>query len=78
VSTNRDDWDREERQALADLEDQFDEMRQRHAGDPPIELLRAARAQVLPDDLQTSVSEHLAASAMSRTLARRPAGASEA
>jgi len=69
VSTNRDDWDREERQALADLEDQFDEMRQRHAGDPPIELLRAARAQVLPDDLQTSVSEHLAASAMSRTLA---------
>jgi len=68
VSTDRDDWDREERQALAGLEDQIDAMRRRHAGDPPIELLRAARAEVLPEDLQTSVSEHIAASAMSRTL----------
>jgi len=69
VSTDRDDWDREERQALAGLEDQIDAMRRRHVGAPPFELLRAARADALPDDLQTAVSEHLAASPMSRTLA---------
>ena len=69
MSTDRHDWDREERQALASLEGQIDVMRRRHVGDPPIELLRAARAGALPEDLQTSVSEHLAASAMSRTLA---------
>ena len=69
MSTDRDDWDREERQALAGLEAQIDAMRRRHAGDPAIELLRAARANVLPEDLQTAVSEHLAASALSRTLA---------
>ena len=69
MSTDRHDWDREERQALAGLEDQIDAMRRRHVGAPPFELLRAAQADALPDDLQTSVSEHLAASAMSRTLA---------
>ena len=36
-------------------------MRRRHVNDPPVELLRAARAEVLPEDLQTSVSEHLSA-----------------
>ena len=72
MSTDRHDWDREERQALAGLEDQIDAMRRRHVGDPPLELLRAARADALPEDLQTSVSEHLAASAMSRTLADGP------
>ena len=69
MNTHRHDWDREEREALAGLEDQIDAMRQRHGGDPPIELLRAAHADALPEDLQTSVSEHLDASAMSRTLA---------
>ena len=69
MSTDRHDWDREEREALAGLEDQIDAMRRRHAGDPPIEMLRAAHADALPEDLRTSVSDHLAASAMSRTLA---------
>jgi hypothetical protein len=69
VSTDRHNWDREERQALAGLEDQIDAMRRRHVGAPPFELLRAARADALPDDLQTAVSEHLGASPMSRTLA---------
>jgi len=69
VSTDRHDWDREERQALDGLEDQIDAMRRRHVEAPPFELLRAAQADALPEDLQTSVSEHLAASAMSRTLA---------
>lgn len=69
MSTDRHDWDREEREALAGLEDQIAAMRRRHAGNPPIEMLRAARADALPEDLQTSVSDHLAASTMSRILA---------
>ena len=69
MSTDRHDWDREERQALDGLDDQIDAMRRRHVGAPPFELLRAAQADALPEDLQTSISEHLAASAMSRTLA---------
>lgn len=69
MTTDRHDWDREERQALAGLEDQIDAMRRRHVGGPPLELLRAAHADVLPEDLQTPVSEHLSASPMSRTLA---------
>jgi hypothetical protein len=69
VNTDRHDWDREERDALAGLEEQLDAMRRRHVDDPPIEMLRAAHADALPEDLQTPVSEHLAASAMSRTLA---------
>jgi hypothetical protein len=69
VTTDRHDWDRNEREALAGLEDQIDAMRQRHAGDPPFELLRAAREGVLPSDLQEAVMEHVSASAMSRTLA---------
>jgi hypothetical protein len=69
VTTDRHDWDREERQALAGLDDQIDAMRRRHVNDPPLELLRAAHADALPDALQTPVSEHLRESAMSRTLA---------
>lgn len=69
MNTDRDDWDREEREALSGLDDQIDAMRRRHVNDPPIEWLRAAHADALPGDLQTSVSEHLAASMMSRTLA---------
>jgi hypothetical protein len=69
VNTDRHDWERDEREALAGVEDQIEVMRQRHAADPPFEWLRAARADALPPDLQASVSEHLAASPMSRTLA---------
>lgn len=69
MNTHRHDWDREERAALAGLEDQLDAMRRRHVDDPPVEMLRAARADALPEDLQTSVSDFLATSAMSRTLA---------
>jgi len=69
VNTHRHDWDREEREALSGLEDQLDAMRRRHVNDPPVEILRAAHADALPEDLQTAVTDHLAASAMSRTLA---------
>jgi hypothetical protein len=68
-TANRHDWDRDEREALSGLEDQIEAMQQRHRDSPPFDLLRAAHAEVLPPDLQVTVSEHLSASAMSRTLA---------
>jgi hypothetical protein len=72
VSTDQHDWIREERQAARrPRTDQIDVMRAAARRRPPIELLRAHAADALPEDLQTSVSEHLAASAMSRTLADR-------
>lgn len=63
------DWDREERAALAGLESEVAALGARVAGGPPIELLRAARAGVLPDALQARVSAHLAQSGISRALA---------
>ena len=69
MTTDRHHWDREEREGLAGLEAQLDAMQRRHRNDPPIELLRAAQADALPSDLQAAVSEHISASAMSRTLA---------
>jgi hypothetical protein len=71
VNTDRrHDWDREEREALAGLEDQIDAMRRRHLNDAPFELVQAAQADALPSDLQTSVTEHLDASPMTRMLAQ--------
>ena len=69
MKTPADGWDREEQEALRDLESPLEAVRDRHRADPPIELLRAARAGVLPEELQTDVSRHLAESAWSRALA---------
>jgi hypothetical protein len=69
VSTNSYDWDRDEQEALAGLEDQIEAMRTRHRADPPFELLRAAHGDALPSDLQAAVSEHISERAFSRTLA---------
>ena len=63
-----DGWDRQEQEALRDLEQEFEVLRERHRADPPIELLRAARAGVLPDQVQNDLSRHLAESAWSRAL----------
>jgi len=68
VSTHPDDIDREEREALAGLENQLDAVRERHRDDPPLELLRAARADALPSELQETVGRHLSGSEWSRTL----------
>ena len=40
----RDDWDAEEHDAIAGLDDQLEIMRGRQAADPPLELMQAARA----------------------------------
>jgi TolA-binding protein len=68
MSTRPDDWDQDERQALSGLEDQLETIRRRHAGNPPLEMLRAARAGALPDEAQADVETHLAESAWSRAL----------
>lgn len=62
------DWDREERDALKDVEHELDALRARHADDPPLDVLRAARGHALPDELQARVSSHLSGSAWSRRL----------
>lgn len=63
-----DGWDRDEREALEPIESELAVIRDRHAGDPPLTLLRAASADALPPDAQARVSEHLAESAWSRAL----------
>jgi TolA-binding protein len=68
MSIRPDDLDEDEREALSGLEDQLETIRRRHEGDPPIEVLRAARAGALPDEAQAKVAGHLAQSAWSRAL----------
>jgi hypothetical protein len=63
-----DGWDRDEREALGPIDDELAALRDRHAGDPSLNLLRAAAADALPPDLQARVAEHLADSAWSRAL----------
>lgn len=68
MSAPQDDWDRDEREALAGLDDALATMREQHRHDPPVEQLRAARERVLPADLQAAVDAHLRDSTWSRTL----------
>lgn len=63
-----DDWDPDERDAVTDLQEELNAMRARHAGDPPLALLRAARGEALPEPLQARIIQHLSESAWSRTL----------
>lgn len=62
------DWDREEQSALEPFEGELRALRDRHAGDPPIEVLQAAHADALPPDLQASTLAHLESSRWSRAL----------
>jgi tetratricopeptide (TPR) repeat protein len=68
MKTPADGWDRDEREALAPVEAELAAIRARHAGDPPLDLLRAARADALPPDLQARVSERLEEDAWNRAL----------
>ena len=49
-----DGWDQEERALLEILDEELEVVRARHDGDPPLEILRAARGDVLPDELLTT------------------------
>lgn len=64
----RDPLDPEEREALEPLSRELDELRARHAGDPPLDALRAANADALPGEFQDDMSAHLQGSRWSRTL----------
>ncbi len=68
MKTPADGWDADEREALDTLEPLLDELQTRHKTDPSIELLRAARAGVLPEDAQHRVSQHLDRSAWNQAL----------
>jgi hypothetical protein len=63
-----DGWDLDEREALEPVADEIALLRDRHANDPSLDLLRAAHADALPPNLQSRVSDHLAESAWSRAL----------
>lgn len=68
-------WDRldaEEREALAPLRKELEELSERHAGDPPLDVLRAAQAGALPEAAQELLGRHLEQSAWSRALASEP------
>lgn len=68
AKTPADGWDHDEREFLKGLESELDALRARHARDPQIELLRAAEAEVLPEDLQSAGTHYLAHDRWSRTL----------
>lgn len=68
MKTPADGWDADEREALDALEPVLDDLQARHAAGPPVELLRAARAGVLPEDVQRRVSQQLDESAWNRAL----------
>jgi len=68
MNSDRNDWDRDEREALDGVGDQLEIIRERHRNDPALDLLRAAKADVLPDALQERVAQHLSESAWSRAV----------
>jgi TolA-binding protein len=68
VILRHDDRGAAERKALEPLREELQELRKRHQDDPPLELLRAARAGVLPDELQETAQGYLEHSAWSRAL----------
>jgi hypothetical protein len=63
-----DGWDRDEREAIDELQDELTSLQARHRGDPSLELLRAARHDALPPELQAAAERRLADDAWSRTL----------
>jgi hypothetical protein len=68
MTTPRDGWDPDEREALEGLEDALSEIRRKHQDDPSLAMLRAADADALPPELQARVARHLQESAWSQAL----------
>ncbi len=63
-----DGWDRDEREMMEGLQDELTSLQVRHRDDPAIDLLRAARHDALPPDLQAAAERRLADDAWSRAL----------
>ena len=68
MTTSVKDWDREEREAFGPFEFELHVLRRHHATDPPLDLLRAARAGVLPEELQELAERFLDRNARTRTV----------
>jgi hypothetical protein len=68
MTSIRDRWDPDEREALESISREVDEIQERHAADPSVDLLRAAHAGALPSELQDDISAHLRDNRWSRTL----------
>jgi hypothetical protein len=68
MTSPRDGWDADEREALAILGEEIDEISRRHANDPPLDMLRAGAHDALPPDLQSEVTAYLSNSTWSRAL----------
>ena len=54
-----DGWDRDEEPIVEQLDEELEALQARHAGKPEIALLRAARHEALPADVQARVQPHL-------------------
>jgi hypothetical protein len=63
-----DGWDRDEREAVEDLQDELTSLQARHRDDPPVDLLRAAEHDALPADLQAAAEQHVSKDSWSQTL----------
>jgi TolA-binding protein len=61
-------WDADEREALEKVGAEVDALRQRHENDPPLVLLRAARADALPAELRDVVNTHLQGNSWSQAM----------
>lgn len=68
MSTPPDDWDQDERQMRSKLDVEIEAIRKRHANDPPRDVLVAARAGLLPAEMQARASAHLERDAWSRAI----------
>jgi hypothetical protein len=69
MKTPADGWDREEQGTVEELREQLEALQSRHAQDPPIDALRAARHDALPPDTQAVIESRLANDPWNRTLA---------
>jgi len=63
-----DGWDRDEREMIEGLQDELTSLQARHRAEPPIDLLRAARHDALPPDLQAAATQRLSNDTWSRAL----------
>jgi TolA-binding protein len=68
MTTPPDDLDRQEAELAAPARAELDAVRTRHRHDPPLDLLRAADAGALPDELQEVIGPSLARSPLQRAL----------
>ena len=68
MTTRPEDWDSHEAELVAPVRAELDALRAKHRHDPPLDLLRAADAGALPDELHDTVAASLARSPWQRQL----------